>query len=275
MKFSVVIPTRDREEQLRECLRRVMPQAGECEVIVTDDGTAAQKVVEEFPNARWVQGPRRGPAANRNCGARAAGGEWLIFLDDDCLPESGWLAAYRAAAIDNVDVLEGSTECPLKDEFSFHEVVENLDGGAYWSCNLAIRRARFEELGGFDEEFTEPAAEDMELAWRMRQRGLRRVFVDPARVVHPARGQSLAGLMKRMAMHRWVVLYRIKTGQSRGVAALLAREIVDCLRMTYQLLRERRRPKGRAMAVCARWATLWLFLPYYACWEIRWKRLKK
>jgi hypothetical protein len=78
-----------------------------------------------------------------------------------------------------------------------------------------------------------------------------------------------------MAMHRWVLLYRMKTGQDEGVAALVAREFVDSLRMTYQLLREKRRPKGRAMAVGARWATLWLFLPYYAWWAARWRRVKR
>ena len=54
-------------------------------------------VNEEFPMVRWNEGPRRGPAANRNFGARVADGEWLIFLDDDCNPRPGFLAAYLKA----------------------------------------------------------------------------------------------------------------------------------------------------------------------------------
>jgi GT2 family glycosyltransferase len=286
MKLSVVIPTCDRPEKLRECLRRVTTQAAATyEVIVSDDsGTdGARSVVKEFPDAQWMQGPRRGPAANRNRGASRAQGEWLVFLDDDCLPEEGWLAAYEAAAGSAVDVLEGRTECPLEDRFAFYEIVENLAGGAFWSCNLAVRRDKFEELGGFDEDFTQACAEDMEFAWRMRSRGLRSGFVEKARVAHPPRRMGLGDLLKRTASHRWVLLYRLKTGQGPGLdclaaevmADLMVREFLDSLRLVFHLRREGewRRIKGRALEALWRWVSLPLFMPYYVCWEMRWRRM--
>jgi GT2 family glycosyltransferase len=286
MKFTIVIPARDRPHALRACLERVLPQADDCEVIVTDDsrGNAVQEMVEQFQHVRLANGPRRGPAANRNAGARVAAGEWLLFLDDDCLPTPGWLAAYAAAAGQDCDVLEGRTECPLPDRFTFHDVVENLDGGCYWSCNLAIRRAQFEALGGFDEDFAAPAAEDMELAWRIQRRQLKCHFVKEAVVIHPARKLGLAGLARRTALHKWTILYRVKTGQSAPLAcspihagaSLAATEILDTARMTYRLLHDRRRIKGKSLLLAWRWLTLWLFLPSYALWEQRWrKRLAK
>ena len=151
MKFSVVIPTCGRAAKLRECLRRVtaqmgqmgqMGQPGDYEVIVSDDGRVGRSVAAGFEGVEWTRGPRRGPAANRNCGARMASGDWLVFVDDDCLPEHGWLAAYEAAAEVGVDVMEGRTECPMEDRFGFDQIVENLDGGAAWSmaacCGAAI-----------------------------------------------------------------------------------------------------------------------------------------
>jgi GT2 family glycosyltransferase len=285
MKFSVIIPACDRPENLRECLRQVLAQQGSCEVIVSDDSKtgAVRQVVGEFPRVRWLEGPRRGPAANRNHGASRATGEWLVFLDDDCKPGPEWLRAYDDAASGEVDVLEGRTECPMEDRLGFYDIVENLDGGAFWSCNLAVRRDKFEAIGGFDEDFTEACAEDMEFGWRMRQRGLRTIFVPSARVTHPARRMTAGGLLRRTAAHRWVLLYRLKTGQApaldrslpRAAADLIACEILDTLRMAFHLRREgeRGRIKGNALWVLWRWASLPAFLPYYIYWELRWRRM--
>ncbi len=285
MKLSVIIPACDRPEKLRECLRRVTAQAGSYEVIVSDDSKtdAVRQVVGEFPAAQWLQGPRRGPAANRNRGASAARGEWLVFLDDDCQPEPGWLRAYDDAASGEADVLEGRTECPMEDRLAFYDIVENLYGGAFWSCNLAVRREKFEAMAGFDEDFTDACAEDMEFAWRMRERGLKTLFVPEARVTHLARRMTAGELLKRTAAHRWVLLYRLKTGLApgrdcssvRAAAALVAREYVDTLRMVFHLRREgeRRRIKGNALWVIWRWVSLPAFLPYYIYWEMRWRRM--
>src|SRR5262245_1366988 len=102
MMFSIVVPTFRRFDQLQQCLRCLAPgtqtlDPAEYEVIVTDDEGAAsplQQQLSEFPFARWVAGPAKGTAANRNNGAKHARGEWLIFTDDDCLPSPGWLAAF-------------------------------------------------------------------------------------------------------------------------------------------------------------------------------------
>jgi GT2 family glycosyltransferase len=283
MKLSVVIPTCDRPEKLQECLRRVMrDREGDYEVIVSDD-SRTDTAPQTPQGVRWMQGPRRGPAANRNHGAIHATGEWLVFLDDDCLPEEGWLAAYAAAASPDADVLEGRTECPQPDAFAFYEIVENLTGGAFWSCNLAIRREKFEALRGFDEDFTQPCAEDMEFTWRMRQRGLRSLFVEKARATHPARRIGPGGLIKRTAAHRWILLYRIKTRQApgldcsapRAVAELVLREYLDSLRMILHLwrLQERRRIKARTLEVLWRCLSLPAFLPYYIYWELKYRRM--
>ena len=98
MTVSIIIPTCNRADELHDCLARLIPQLpsdGSTTVFVCDDGSdAATKsmVGEKFPMVRWNQGPRRGPATNRNFGARQADGDWLIFLDDDeiCINRGGW-----------------------------------------------------------------------------------------------------------------------------------------------------------------------------------------
>ena len=103
MFFSVLIPTFHRNDLLVCCLDRLAPGSqtlpvSQYEVIVSDDGrdsTAEEMLRQHYPWARWVKGPQEGPAANRNFAVTQAKGTWLVFTDDDCLPELGWLKAYR------------------------------------------------------------------------------------------------------------------------------------------------------------------------------------
>jgi GT2 family glycosyltransferase len=208
--FTVIIPTCHRNEALRRCLQVFAPENQEgmthisasgvnpkrekldtYEVIVTDDGslsTAQWMLREEFPWAGWTCGPKRGPAANRNHGAEKAAGDWLVFVDDDCVPERALLAAYaRAAAAGNRAVLEGVT-LPLGNrEAADMECPINKAGGHLWSCNFAIKRRLFLELGCFDENFPGPAAEDIDMQTRLSKAGHKAVFVSEARVNHPWR----------------------------------------------------------------------------------------
>lgn len=193
MNFSVVIPTCDRPDSLALCLERLAPgaqtlPADAYEVIVSDDGKSAATaalVRERFPWARWERGPQRGPAANRNHGATLARGDWLVFTDDDCLPDAGWLAAYARAAAPDTNVIEGRTRAPGPRLHPLDDCPANEHGGNLWSCNFAIRRALFAELRGFDERFPYPAMEDAELNARLQKRGERVTFVPDALVVHP------------------------------------------------------------------------------------------
>lgn len=204
-RFSVVIPTCRRNDSLARCLNRLLPgsqtlSASEYEVIVSDDGPDsddARLLVEHtYPWARWVRGPKHGPGQNRNFGAKQARGEWLAFCDDDCLPEPGWLAGYaaRADARENDGgprVFEGRITSdtggkPMSLQFT---APINEEGGLLWSCNFAIERRLFQEMGGFDEGFPYPYfdLEDVDFRLRLDDRGEKYPFVPAASVDHPPR----------------------------------------------------------------------------------------
>ncbi len=191
--FSVIIPTCGRPNELRRCLELLSAQSMQrdlFEIVVSDDRASPENDLRAtFPDVRWLAGPGRGPAANRNCGANAARGSWLAFLDDDCLPDAGWLDAYRTAAAEQPDahVLEGRTFAD-RPKASLCEIAPvNEDGGRLWSCNFAIERKLFRELGGFDERFPYAAMEDMDLARRISAAGVTPHFVAGASVCHPWR----------------------------------------------------------------------------------------
>jgi glycosyltransferase involved in cell wall biosynthesis len=192
MKISVIIPTRDRLEQLAQCLDRVAPgkqtiDSGLYEVIVSDDGRtspAAEALGAAYPFVRWVKGPARGPAANRNAGARVARGDLLVFTDDDCLPDPVWLEAYLKGS---ATVREGRTYPDRPRRSIVEECPINETGGNLWSCNFAIARSAFETLGGFDERFPHAAYEDMDFYLRCQKERWDVEFIAAAAVCHPFR----------------------------------------------------------------------------------------
>jgi GT2 family glycosyltransferase len=199
MLFSVIIPTCGRNGLLEKCLDALSPRVQllpeeSYEVIVTDDGsngTARGLVAERYQWARWVEGPRRGPAANRNNGAAHAAGEWLAFVDDDCIPDAGWLRAYMAAreADPAMTVFEGRTYAD-RPRRSLAEIAPvNEAGGYLWSCNMAIDRTVFAGLNGFDERFPFPVMEDVDFRHRLRLANVKSKFIHNAAVCHPWRIQ--------------------------------------------------------------------------------------
>ncbi|MFC5864960.1 glycosyltransferase family 2 protein [Acidicapsa dinghuensis] len=185
---SIVIPTRGRPDSLLRCVERLDASA-DYEIIISDDGDAdeTRRVIDGVGfKAAVVQGPKKGPAANRNFGAAHAVGELLIFLDDDCIPDAGLIDSYLAASFrtPEVSVFEGRISATGRMRGFADVVPENEDGGHLWSCNFAIRRSLFNEIGGFDERFRFAANEDMDLYLRALKFSPV-MFLRDARVYHP------------------------------------------------------------------------------------------
>ena len=199
--FSIIVPTYQRHTELCLCLNSLAhyfdpetrPTHGiSLEVIVSDDARDPQLselLRQLYPWCRYTAGPANGPAANRNHGAHQAIGDWLVFTDDDCLPQPGWIEAF-AQHTDQYVVIEGRTspvgirtradeECPI-----------NEIGGYLWSCNFSMNREAFFLLGGFNENFPAAAMEDVELNLRINKAGLMRKFESDAAVLHPWRMQK-------------------------------------------------------------------------------------
>lgn len=191
--FSVIVPTYHRNDLLAKCLDRLAPGiqtlSAQYEVIVTDDGfktTAQEMISQNYPWVKWIAGLGKGPAANRNNGARYACGQWLVFTDDDCLPSSTWLEAFAAAITPDIYVYEGKTTCEIGIRSPLEHAPINLTGGYLWSCNMAIQAKVFHDLGKFDESFPNPHMEDVDMRERIKAAGYSILFVE-AVVDHPPR----------------------------------------------------------------------------------------
>ncbi|MEA3248018.1 MAG: glycosyltransferase [Gemmatimonadota bacterium] len=231
-RISVIIPTRGRPDLLRRTLARLAPGAqtlarDHYEIIVSDDAippSAATALGAEFGGVRFVPGPGRGPAANRNAGARAARFPWFAFTDDDTEPRGDWLAALVAAIRPGVEVYEGRTTCDGGFGSPLYHAPVNETGGRLWSCNFMVSAARLAAVGGFDEGFRFPHMEDQDLRVRLERAGAVRVFVPGAVVNHPPRRQPDGA---RLGAYREAeVRFHVKHfGRPERRSALLARVV--------------------------------------------------
>jgi hypothetical protein len=137
-----------------------------------------------------------GPATARNRGAEHARGEFLVFIDADVLLHPDTLTRFDAhlRANPGTDAVMGSYDDQPADpgfisqyKNLFHHYVHHhssTDAWTFWAGCGAVRRAVFQEVGGFDESYRRPCIEDIELGFRLRKRG-HRIDLDPAiRVTH-------------------------------------------------------------------------------------------
>lgn len=176
MKFTVVIPTYQRPELVRQAVQTVLAQTfQDFEIVVVDDGSPEpiQLLVTDGRVRVVRHETNRGAAAARNTGIRAARGELVAFLDSDDvwfpekLEKQAALmgnAAYGACVTGyEYDTEEGySVEIPRKPRSWLRELAMGcrLSPGT----TLAVRRACYETVGFYDEAL--PRHEDYD--WLLR-----------------------------------------------------------------------------------------------------------
>ena len=94
-RVSIIIPTCNRPELLRKCVEACLAldyAAGQVDVVVVEDGwEAATGPGVQDPRASVLRQPNAGPACARSLGIARAGGEFVVFTDDDCRPDRDWL----------------------------------------------------------------------------------------------------------------------------------------------------------------------------------------
>jgi peptidoglycan/xylan/chitin deacetylase (PgdA/CDA1 family)/glycosyltransferase involved in cell wall biosynthesis len=206
-RLSVVIPTYQRRDAVCAAVAALAEQRGAppFEVIVvvdgSTDGSAAALRALAVPFALCViEQPNSGAASARNAGAGVARGEILLFLDDDMQADPALLAEHDASHHDGADVVLGHLPLHPQSPRNLLSVAVGawaeerrrrlVVPGARLTLHdlltgqLSLRRATFEELGGFDVSFTRDGSfggEDLDLGHRLRRMGLRIVF-NPAAV---------------------------------------------------------------------------------------------
>lgn len=236
---SVVVPTFNRAPSLRRLLAALqeaeVPPGG-VEVVVVDDGSSdgtAEVVAAAGPPIRYVRQENRGPAAARNRGWASARGQIVAFTDDDTVPDRRWLLDLVEWFDSHPDAgAVGGAIRPLRPGFLAEFVqLDRLVGhgdderGVRFlvTANVAFRRWALERVGGFDEGFATPAAEDTDLSFRLRAAGVPLHTCAGAVVLHDHR-TTLGALVRTYVEHGrgFEALARNHPGVGAGPARALA-----------------------------------------------------
>jgi len=215
VRASIIVATHNRPEKLSETLINLTRQSvdtREFEIIVVDDGSEPPvQLSDEAPaNLRLLRLSNVERSAARNAGAQSATGELLIFVDDDITVQPDFVNKHVAAQREWPGALQvGAIRLPEDaSSTSFGRFRQQLEDTGIplargltsmpnfcAAANMAISKARFEELGGFD--VTLSSSEDQDFALRHTSSGGRIAFVPEARVVHRDGALDIQSYCKR------------------------------------------------------------------------------
>ncbi|RZI43641.1 glycosyltransferase [Herbaspirillum sp. HC18] len=225
MLISVIVTTYNRPDALSAVIRALLDQTdANFEVIIADDGSGGptREALAAFRNApvktsmkrlvhAWQPDDGFRASAARNLGVHVAKGEYLVFLDGDCVPRPDFIARHRLLA--EKGFMVSGSRVLLSEEFTNRILASgeqiHRHGLAYWlkqrleghtnkivpllhfpntslrhyrkvkwsrikSCNLAIWRKDYSAVDGFDESFVGWGHEDADVVLRLARLGIRR-----------------------------------------------------------------------------------------------------
>lgn len=232
LDVTLVIPSIGRPSLLR-LLAALRADTGPrpAQIIVVDDRVGlGDPLAPEFPVTVLASGGR-GPAAARNTGWRASRTRWVCFLDDDVIPQPGWLqalgedltAAEKAGAAGSqgaLDVPDPASDRRASDDE--HRTLR-LSEARWITADMSYRRDVLVSVGGFDHRFPRAYREDSDIALRITAAG-HRILTGRRRCLHPVApatwwtpvrvqvGNRDNALMRRKFGRDW----RVRIGEGPG-----------------------------------------------------------
>ena len=204
---SVVVPTYNRKDALKDCLDSLFNQSyppETYEVIVIDDGSTdgtkefLRGYSQRIPRLKYFTQSNKGPAAARNLGIRNSSGEIVCFTDDDCIADKEWIKnLVKAYADDKVGCVGGkilpykpttllenySHKTGILDQKKFSDEI-----GPVITSNTSYSKQILLDLKGFDENLnygTLNVGEDLDLGIRAKLKLIKFVYPIPIGTVIP------------------------------------------------------------------------------------------
>ena len=197
---SVVITTLNEAKNIRDLLESLANQEQPYEVIIVDAGSTDRTVdiitefTKEFPVFQLLHCPgSRGKS--RNFGVEHAKGEYVAFIDGDCIASAFWVRRLRKVAVPTRVVAGRSVPIGYwAFDLGRVELLRRGHDITYPSSNLLYPREAFLRIGGFDPRFV--TAEDIDLNFRAVEAGLEIHYTDRA-VVYARSRASINSFLRQ------------------------------------------------------------------------------
>jgi glycosyltransferase involved in cell wall biosynthesis len=207
---SFVIPARNEEKIIGTCLDAIGKLACErrlWECILVDNGSAdATEEIASARGARVFVVPDGTISRLRNLGAKKAKGDFLAFIDADCVIDKDWLRNALPRFQDPAVGCVGSHP-DIPEECSWVQkawnvqtrrkrCVEEVD----WlpSMNMLVRKDAFVDSGGFDESLI--TCEDVDFCYRLKKRKYKIISDCSVRAIHFGEARTVLEFFRK---ERW------------------------------------------------------------------------
>ncbi len=240
---SVVVPAYNAQQTISHAIQSLVSQSytGDIEILIVDDGSTdkTQQIVRSFREVRYVRQENAGPAAARNRGASDSKGEIILFTDSDCIPHRDWVEKIVGGfSSDGTGAVCGSygianpenilARCIHQEIMFRHRFLMPSYPKAFGSYNVAVRRAVFFGVGGFDETYRRASGEDNDLSYRIIKSGRCIFFVKDALVDHYHTTRAGKYLSEQFRHGFWrAKMYFDHPGMARGDDYTFWKDIVE------------------------------------------------
>lgn len=207
MKLSFIIPVYNRPGETGELLQSLSRQSNrDFEVIVVEDGSSekSEAVVEQYRDRldiHYFYKENSGPGPSRNFGSEKACGDYLVFLDSDCIVPQTYVQVIREALAKNYTDAFGGPDRAHKNFTSFQKAVSfsmtsflttgGIRGGNERmgkfhprSFNMGFSKEVYAQTGGFSHM---RFGEDVDLSMRILEHGFSTQLIREAFVYHKRR----------------------------------------------------------------------------------------
>lgn len=197
--FSVVVPTYNRPQSLKKLLESLNEQTlskSDFEVIVifTEDDLSEEFLKKNQYSFQLTplkiedsEFNGRSASLKRNRGIQQSQGEWIAFIDDDCIADKEWLKnALDVIHKHNPSGIEGLTQIPntSKQTFTAKGLKFLSRFGGYQTCNMFYKKDILLSIGGFDPQLPF-YLEDTDLAWSVLEKNKSIIPSEKVIVTHP------------------------------------------------------------------------------------------
>ncbi len=209
-KVSVVVASYNGGRTLKACLDSLARlNYPDYEIILVDDGSTddTPAIAQVYQNVRYLRQANLGLSSARNTGLAAATGAIVAFTDSDCRADEDWLFYLVGDLLHSEFTgIGGHNFLPPEDSLVAAAVLVSPGGPAHVmltdreaehipGCNMAFYKWALEEVGGFDPVFRK-AGDDVDLCWRLQERGYK-VGFSPAGFVWHYRRSTIHAYLKQ------------------------------------------------------------------------------